>query len=291
MCIAIRKPRNVEIDEATLRRCFIANPHGAGFVALVENKDGSTGLVIQKGFFTIESFLAAYKPYAKHFCLVHFRIATSGKRDKFNCHPWELRAGGHRYAIIHNGRLEHPSSETMSDTGHFVKEALRPVLEKHPDFPFTKGGHEALVKAIGPKNKLVILRDDGRVAIINKRKGITSNTVWYSNLTYLPRIELPRASRPVAPAKDECDDCSDETAATEWAKEDSQFLLTENSFPARVATDRVDEYLTHRPLGEGIAAARAAAREEAQQLALDRALKGPKVHKAYRLPAHLHLKP
>lgn len=291
MCIAIRKPSRVALTVETLRQCFKANPHGAGFAVLVKNKDETTSLVIRKGFFKFEEFYAAYKPYAEHFALIHFRVATRGPRDIRNCHPWEVRAGGHRYAIIHNGTLAHPSSAAMSDTGHFVKEVLGPTFRQNPDFPFTEEGHKAIGEAIGPGNKMVILRDDGRVAIINKRKGTVHEGVWFSNFSFVPGFSRRPKFKAAAPVCED-EEVENDRRALAWTKNYSpRPSPTQLALPApRCATNEVDEFLTHRPIGEGLAKAKEAARAAAQKLLLDQATSGPKVHGHYSLPPYVHIK-
>ena len=61
MCIAILKQGDVELYESTLQNCWNANDDGAGFMYAEKGK-----LHIQKGFFTFEEFMEAYKPHAKN---------------------------------------------------------------------------------------------------------------------------------------------------------------------------------------------------------------------------------
>ena len=54
MCIAIMKSANKKINKATLRRCYDANPDGAGFM-YAEDKQ----LHVKKGYFTFKEFYKA----------------------------------------------------------------------------------------------------------------------------------------------------------------------------------------------------------------------------------------
>lgn len=185
MCIALHKPAGVVLDDATLKNCYDNNPDGAGFAFA---HDGQ--IVIKKGFFTFDEFLAAFREHQERDCIVHFRIATHGTVCAANCHPWEIKEfefSGDRkfsFAVIHNGILSYTSTKEKSDTGHFVDEILAPHFQRDPFFAFDEIGQFFLERAIGPGNKLVILRNDGKVAIINRKAGTDDRKCWFSNMSY-----------------------------------------------------------------------------------------------------------
>ena len=81
MCVAIYKPANVKTPSLdTLKRCWDANPDGAGF-ALLTGGD-KYAIEIHKGYMTWKQFKAAFEKYRlADFAgdmLLHFRIATHG---------------------------------------------------------------------------------------------------------------------------------------------------------------------------------------------------------------------
>ena len=59
MCIAIMKSANKKINKTTLRRCYTANPDGAGFMFAEDNE-----LHVKKGYFTFDEF------YCMHFTII-----------------------------------------------------------------------------------------------------------------------------------------------------------------------------------------------------------------------------
>ena len=178
MCLAIYKPAGFSIPTEHLRAGFINNPHGAGFAYA---KDGV--VVIRKGFFTSFEFLAAYEKEVlpEMPVLVHFRWATHGKRNKFNCHPWPVCGG--EFAAVHNGIINIQSTNKKSDTGHFIDLVLTPALEA-----FSDPSHPALKfmveETVGSHNKVVVMSGSGEVTIYNEKSGEWNGGVWYSNSGY-----------------------------------------------------------------------------------------------------------
>lgn len=178
MCIVLHKPAGKRLDRQTFENCFDANDDGAGF-AIAENGK----LHVEKGFFTLEDFLKAFEPHADKEAVVHFRIGTSAKKDVFNCHPWVVKDchKGYEFAVAHNGILPYPHSDTKSDTGHFVDEVLGAQLRRDPWFLDNHAGRYLVEKYMGTFNKIVVLRSDGAVYILNREQGIEHEGTWYSN--------------------------------------------------------------------------------------------------------------
>jgi hypothetical protein len=180
MCLAIYKPAGKSIPTEHLEEGFLSNPHGAGFSYAINGE-----LHSQKGFFKFNNFLKAYeKAVTKDaVALVHFRYATHGEQNEFNCHPWP--ACGGEYSVIHNGILNIQSTKEKSDTGHFVDEVLTPMLEKvaSPDDPALRFLVES---TIGSGNKILVMDVAGKVTIYNEKSGTWDEGIWYSNCGYLP---------------------------------------------------------------------------------------------------------
>jgi glutamine amidotransferase len=178
MCLAIYKPANKKVPTEHLAEGFCNNSHGAGFSYL---KDGA--IVTKKGFFKYEDFQAAYDAEVtdESPALIHFRLATHGKKNEFNCHPWSMLDG--EYSVIHNGIINITSTDEKSDTGHFVDLVMTPLVEKF-------GSHnDGLVKylveeTIGSGNKIVSMSKTGDVMIFNEDSGTWDDGIWYSNTGY-----------------------------------------------------------------------------------------------------------
>jgi hypothetical protein len=119
MCIIIYRPyRAKQLDTKTFSNCWNNNPHGFG--AMYRTAKG-----------TLETFKTLKKHEAKQFFLdsqknpeigdiaYHFRLATHGKKDENNCHPFDV---GNSFFLMHNGifDLDDPKNE-KSDTALFAE--------------------------------------------------------------------------------------------------------------------------------------------------------------------------
>lgn len=178
MCLAILKSAKAAIADDVLRGGWTANPDGAGFAYVYKNK-----VIISRGFTVLKDFLAAYKTAADKYktspFLIHFRIRSMGSKAVSNTHPFSILGGSG--ALIHNGTIsgtDAKHSEGDSDTSLFVK--------KHGD----SLDYDTIIKhqkdwdtALG-YNKVVMLYNDGKHAIINENSGFWNDDVWYSNQNY-----------------------------------------------------------------------------------------------------------
>lgn len=178
MCIAIYKPAGKNVSKKTLKRCWEENPDGGGFMYVSKG-----AIQITK---EVNSFKAWYSKYIKAITanpdknfVLHFRIATSGKIDLRNCHPFRVN---NNLAFCHNGiiNIKMPKNSKISDTVTFRNKILRMLPEKWYE-------NEAIIKLIEKfigSSKLVFLKSTGDVFIINEEKGIWDKDVWYSNTGY-----------------------------------------------------------------------------------------------------------
>jgi len=181
MCIAIYKPHGKQLPDSHVAESFASNPDGAGFATICPKK----GFIIQKGFFTLEEFERAFRPYALRPALVHFRIATSGGVNPQMCHPFSLCGG--KYAMIHNGIIDIKAHKGKSDTATFADAVLTPLLER--GIPHTDPALRYLVEtSIGKWNKILIMDTRGKVAYFNEQSGHYTDGIWYSNESYLPPV-------------------------------------------------------------------------------------------------------
>jgi len=177
MCIAILKPEGEILTKDTLRTCFNNNQDGSGFMFA---KDGE--LIMEKGFFQFNEFWNAYRTsmikYRDPISIVHFRIATHGPINKFNCHPFLIDK---KVGFAHNGMINFTSPHLKkSDTMIFNNEVLKSLPE---GFIFNDGIFTLIEESIG-SSKLIFLNSDGRYRIANEDLGTTENGIWFSNHTY-----------------------------------------------------------------------------------------------------------
>lgn len=183
MCLAIYKPSNITISKDRLESGFDSNPHGAGFAYNSPN-----GLVVEKGFFDFKDFYEAISKQEQNQMLIHFRWATHGEKNQFNCHPWKIEHKSWSLAVIHNGILQIESSQEMSDTGHFVHGWLEPLLKRHSRNIWKDHVFKSIAESfIGDYNKMVLMDSDGNWTIYNEEKGHWDGGSWYSNSDYKPK--------------------------------------------------------------------------------------------------------
>lgn len=189
MCIIVAKPTGVELPlEDIFDNCFVSNRDGIGFAF---NKPGEK-VVICKGFQNVKNMIKMFDTFnitKEHNLLVHFRLATHGKKDEGNCHPFPLTNdfGDMRFlhcacdtAIAHNGVFGGmKQSNTNSDTMKFISTVLAsPEIISNLE---SKSVKELIRGYCGYSSKLAFLRVAGMTTIgdFEEDKGI-----FYSNSQY-----------------------------------------------------------------------------------------------------------
>lgn len=173
VCIAVMKSANKKINKTTLRRCYTANPDGAGFMFAEDNE-----LHVKKGYFTFDEFYKEYKPHENKQVLIHFRIKTHGPVDKTNCHPFLVNKS---LGFIHNGIISGYGNDKQSDTIDFNNAILKKLVAKHGNNSLFDDPMTALIENIIGYSKLVFLDRHGNYHIMNEEKGSWHDGVWYSN--------------------------------------------------------------------------------------------------------------
>lgn len=181
MCIAIYKPKDVELpSKEILKICFSNNPHGAGFVTDIIGS--YPGISTYKGYFTFDEFYEKFINNVKkeHVCLIHFRFATHGSKNIENCHPFVF------YKYDFNDKYgEHPATFSALIHNGVVNNGLK--NQKHSDtFWLTKQ-----IECGKKINNETFKDTNNKVAIINSDKSIElfgswieDNGIFYSNGTY-----------------------------------------------------------------------------------------------------------
>ena len=181
MCIAIYKPANKIIEKETLEICQENNPDGCGYAYIDENKH----IQIRKAM-QFEEFWEDYRKDSSEYLdspfLIHFRIKSHGTIDLYNCHPFMI---DDHTCFIHNGIISNvPTDKVKSDTQIFNEL----ILSKLQPGWIHSEGIKLLIEEFIRYSKLVVMTDEGRVAIYNEKKGEWVDGIWYSNSTYKPRV-------------------------------------------------------------------------------------------------------
>ena len=177
MCLAIYQPAGKTVSELHLRNGFSNHEDGAGFAWAVNGQ-----LFVKKGIFDVEEVIRHYETIKEYPCLIHFRKATHGKIDETNCHPFLFN--DNKLALIHNGILSIKCTmDGLSDTAHFVKQVLEPMVKRN-NVPIGDGALQYLLSTSIGTDKMVIMDGDGTTYVINEDKGKWEGGVWYSNMSF-----------------------------------------------------------------------------------------------------------
>lgn len=186
MCIIVAVPRTEKLTYEIVENCFTNNSDGAGFMW----SDGSK-VYINKGYMKLAQIWADLQKVPENVDLVcHFRIATSGKINSGNCHPFPLikdmkeMQRNHtscEAGVAHNGIISFCAPNqylqaSFSDTMIFISDYLY------------KSGNAWKKQAV---QKMIQLATNSKFAIMTHDKTHLIgdfqcvNGIYYSNSSYL----------------------------------------------------------------------------------------------------------
>jgi len=184
VCLLITQNSNAPaLSDEWLEDFYDYNSDGVG---VMRSDNGS--LIIEKILpKTAKDFVKFYREHIEgKSCAFHLRMRTHGATDLDNCHPYEVlnsKDHGVDLWLMHNGILhtDNKADITKSDTYHYIKDYLRPMLAHNPDFAFSEAFAELIGEHIGASNKFVLMDNDGRIVTINKDEGVYWGGLWLSN--------------------------------------------------------------------------------------------------------------
>lgn len=187
MCLLLYVPKGKTVKEEWLAEGYRCNSHGAG-IAWNDPKDGRVW--IQKAIMSYKAFQDVMKEEAAETAqspmLIHFRIASVGKRIPENTHPFPLGNSG--WVMAHNGTVRDMDLQgDESDTSAFARDVLTPLMENNPDQIFDPDTKKALEEKIGG-SKMLLFGPDGAAVLLNERFGHWKEDVWFSNTSYIPYV-------------------------------------------------------------------------------------------------------
>lgn len=176
MCLIIAKPAGKSIPVEYIREAWRCHHDGFGIVAAVQGN-----LISKRGADDIDeiiSLIGHSKPFP---ALIHFRLATSGRKDKSNCHPFWIN---NQLVLAHNGIFHIKIEKTGdSDTKAYVR-WLRAFLPRFGNDPLHPEILRLSRSTIG-YSIVKYLMADGTFLSINGDKGHTDESgIWYSNYSY-----------------------------------------------------------------------------------------------------------
>ena len=181
MCIIAMIPAGKQINKNTLENMTNNNPDGSGIAWIQDNKIKTYKTMDNDKF--INKALEIQSKFCKDSdILIHCRIATSGKTDLDNCHPFKISKDT---VFAHNGILNCvEATNKVSDTRMFNKALLKQLKPEFLDNVTTR----KLIGEIIKSDKLAFLTVNPKLKrnsyIINRDLGKKENRVWFSNDSY-----------------------------------------------------------------------------------------------------------
>lgn len=203
MCLLITQNNQAPIlSDDWLEDFYDFNSDGVG---VMRSENGS--LIVEKILpKSAKEFIKFYHEHiAGKSCAFHLRMRTHGEIDLDNCHPYPVlnfAEHGLDLWLMHNGILhtDNLADKTKSDTWHYIKNYLTPMLEKNPDFAFSEAFSELIGDHIGSSNKFVMMDSLGRMTTINKDAGVYWGGLWLSN-TYAWSASSSASKKPIKSIK------------------------------------------------------------------------------------------
>jgi len=184
MCLLVVQPATApSLTQAWLEDFYASNSDGVGIMRSVEGE-----LLIEKILpKNAQEFVDFYRNHIDgHDCAFHLRMKTHGNIDMENCHPYEVfnkAEHGVDVWLMHNGILStgNAGDTTKSDTWHYIRDYLRPMLANNIDFIFTDAFADIIGDHIGGSNKFVLMDSNGRTQTVNQDAGVFWGGRWLSN--------------------------------------------------------------------------------------------------------------
>lgn len=194
MCIIIYNETGKPHNEDYLSTAYDNNPHGVGIMWVEDNK-----VQTLRGLFSKRKMFDILREFEGVPHVIHLRWRTRGKVSKEMCHPFRASADelDSKVWLMHNGTfMKIKSDENHSDTYYFAR-SLRNATGKHgTDILFTETFLRKLEDTVESYNKVIFLRNDGKVSIVNPKAWHIEDEIWYSNTYSMTKGYRDKKSSP-----------------------------------------------------------------------------------------------
>lgn len=180
MCLLVSQPEGTKWDDDFIEVVFERNGDGLG-VMYAEGNTIYTAKVVPN---TLEDFKEFFDERIQgKACAWHARMQTHGDIDLANCHPYEVLGGDYPLYLMHNGvlRTDNKEDTSKSDTWHYIRRFLVPMLEHQPEWFMSEDFAELIGKHIGLSNKFVLMDAYGNTVCINDKVFLKHNGAKLSN--------------------------------------------------------------------------------------------------------------
>lgn len=144
--------------------------------ALAQNRDGFSLFTKEQGLVKCPTKKQVEQAF-NEFGIWHYRIATSGKVDKFNVHPFEVCGG--KYYMYHNGVLG-SGKDNRSDT-HALADTLYEVGPQSVDTTLqalSEGQRFVLVDSTDPRKYRIYGKWSAEAGVLMSHKLWGIGTNW-----------------------------------------------------------------------------------------------------------------
>jgi hypothetical protein len=182
MCVIIHKPAGVAIPHELLTAAASLNRDGWGLMGF---DVGGQFLLQRHSNVDVAKLIETEIEHRDAEYVLHLRLLTRGSTDVQNIHPLWIESGNY---LMHNGTLEclETAHISRSDSWHFAREVLRPLLERDPELLDQPAFRQLIELALGRDNKAVLLqRNERRIHIFNRRFGAELNGLWCSSTRWI----------------------------------------------------------------------------------------------------------
>ena len=179
MCIIVYNESGKPHNEEYLSDAYDNNPHGVGIMWV---EDGRVQTL--RGLFTKRRMFDILREFNGVPHALHLRWRTRGKITKEMCHPFRASAKDQdsKVWLMHNGTfMKIKSDANHSDTFYFARSIRSATAQHGTDVLFSEPFLRKLEDTVESWNKVIFLRDDGKVAIVNPKEWHVEDDIWYSN--------------------------------------------------------------------------------------------------------------
>jgi hypothetical protein len=179
MCIIFYNENGKPYDRDMLSVAYDNNPHGMGVMWVEEGK-----VQTLKGLFSKHRMFDILKHFEGVPHAMHLRWRTRGKIEKNFCHPFRAShaEADQQVYMMHNGTfLDIETKQDESDTIVFAERMQKITRDHGTSVLFTESFLRRVEKDIKSWNKVIFLRGDGKVSIMNPSEWDVVNGLWMSN--------------------------------------------------------------------------------------------------------------
>ncbi len=181
MCLAIYSRGDGDLlPTEWFNEAMRTNADGMGIVYIGDDGQFKVVKSLHRGDVIYGAYRYAHR--AGKDVLIHFRKATHGSKSVENCHPFY---NGTDEVYVHNGILSFDEQpDDVVDSALFGERILSFLPTDWRNLPDIV----SMVESFIDWSKIVILRLDGDVTILNEHKGNWDKDkgLWFSNFTYKP---------------------------------------------------------------------------------------------------------